>query len=99
MLPGPREVGQEPVLFNTSVAENVRYGAPEATQADLEAAADLANMNFVPRGLRWRRAAVVDRKCTCIYSTVCIMSSKCDCISASFTAGETLVLSIGILEV
>jgi ABC-type multidrug transport system fused ATPase/permease subunit len=40
-------VGQEPVLFDASVAENVRYGAPDATHAELEAAADLANMNFV----------------------------------------------------
>jgi ATP-binding cassette subfamily B (MDR/TAP) protein 1 len=40
-------VGQEPVLFDASVAENLRYGLPDATDADLEAAADLANMNFV----------------------------------------------------
>jgi ATP-binding cassette subfamily B protein len=31
-------VAQEPVLFSTSVAENIRYGRPEATRAEIEAA-------------------------------------------------------------
>ena len=35
-------VGQEPVLF-TSVAENIAYGKPGATQAEIEEAARLAN--------------------------------------------------------
>ena len=36
-------VAQEPLLFSTSIAENIRYGRPEATDAEVEAAATLAN--------------------------------------------------------
>jgi ATP-binding cassette subfamily B protein len=36
-------VAQEPLLFSTSVAENIRYGRPEATDEEVEAAAKLAN--------------------------------------------------------
>ncbi|XP_069683614.1 ATP-dependent translocase ABCB1 [Periplaneta americana] len=36
-------VGQEPVLFNTTIAENIRYGLEGATQVDIEAAAMEAN--------------------------------------------------------
>ena len=36
-------VAQEPLLFSASVAENIRYGRPEATDAEVEAAARLAN--------------------------------------------------------
>ena len=36
-------VTQEALLFNTTIAENIAYGSPHATQADIEAAAKLAN--------------------------------------------------------
>lgn len=36
-------VAQEPLLFSTSIAENIRYGRPEATDAEVEAAAKTAN--------------------------------------------------------
>ena len=36
-------VAQEPLLFSTSIAENIRYGRPNATDAEVEAAATLAN--------------------------------------------------------
>ena len=36
-------VAQEPVLFATSIAENIRYGRPTASQAEVEAAARAAN--------------------------------------------------------
>jgi len=36
-------VGQEPVLFSTTIAENIRYGRPDASNADVEAAALAAN--------------------------------------------------------
>lgn len=36
-------VGQEPVLFATSIAENIRYGNPEASQIEIEKAAKIAN--------------------------------------------------------
>jgi ABC transporter fused permease/ATP-binding protein len=36
-------VAQEPILFSTTVAENIRYGRPDATQAEIEAAARAAN--------------------------------------------------------
>lgn len=34
---------QEPTLFSTSIEENIRYGRPSATQAEIEEAARLAN--------------------------------------------------------
>jgi ABC transporter fused permease/ATP-binding protein len=36
-------VAQEPVLFSTSVAENIRYGRPSASDAEVEVAARAAN--------------------------------------------------------
>jgi len=36
-------VGQEPTLFNDSIANNIRYGAPNATQKEIEQAAKQAN--------------------------------------------------------
>jgi ATP-binding cassette subfamily B protein len=36
-------VAQEPLLFSTSVAENIRYGRPSATMDEVTAAAKLAN--------------------------------------------------------
>ncbi|MFZ5438861.1 MAG: ABC transporter ATP-binding protein [Myxococcota bacterium] len=36
-------VAQEPLLFSTSIAENIRYGRPDASDAEVEAAARLAN--------------------------------------------------------
>jgi ATP-binding cassette subfamily B (MDR/TAP) protein 1 len=41
-------VGQEPVLFNGSIAENIRLGKPEATMEEVEEAAKSANAhNFI----------------------------------------------------
>lgn len=36
-------VGQEPVLFNTTVRENIRYGREDASDADIERVAKQAN--------------------------------------------------------
>ncbi|MGV3621653.1 MAG: ABC transporter ATP-binding protein [Archangium sp.] len=36
-------VAQEPTLFSTSIADNIRYGRPDATDAEVEEAAKLAN--------------------------------------------------------
>ncbi len=36
-------VAQEPLLFSTSIAENIRYGRPDATDDEVEAAARTAN--------------------------------------------------------
>ena len=36
-------VSQEPVLFGTSIAENIRYGCDGVTQQQIEAAAKKAN--------------------------------------------------------
>jgi ABC transporter fused permease/ATP-binding protein len=36
-------VAQEPILFSTTVAENIRYGRPDAADAEVEAAARAAN--------------------------------------------------------
>ncbi|KAF2646527.1 hypothetical protein P280DRAFT_387788 [Massarina eburnea CBS 473.64] len=47
-------VGQEPVLFSGTVAENIAYGVPDATRAEIVAAARKANCQFIsdfPDGL------------------------------------------------
>ena len=36
-------VGQEPTLFNETISKNIAYGAPQATQEEIENAARLAN--------------------------------------------------------
>ncbi len=36
-------VAQEPILFSTTIAENIRYGRPDAADAEVEAAARAAN--------------------------------------------------------
>jgi ATP-binding cassette subfamily B protein len=49
-------VPQEPVLFHRSLGENIGYARPEATQAEIEAAARLANAHdfiaALPKGYR-----------------------------------------------
>jgi ABC-type branched-subunit amino acid transport system ATPase component len=40
-------VGQEPVLFDLTLEENLRYGFESASRSDLEAVATRANMDFV----------------------------------------------------
>jgi ATP-binding cassette subfamily B (MDR/TAP) protein 1 len=53
-------VGQEPTLFNASIADNIKYGNPSATQAEIEEAARLCNAHsFItsfPDGYRTRVA-------------------------------------------
>lgn len=39
-------VGQEPTLFNETIAKNIAYGAPNATQAEIEDAAKQANAHM-----------------------------------------------------
>ncbi|GBN54333.1 Multidrug resistance 49, partial [Araneus ventricosus] len=38
-------VGQEPVLFSTTIAENIKYGKQDATQQEIEEAAKIANVH------------------------------------------------------
>lgn len=40
-------VSQEPVLFSGSIAENISYGRPQATRAEIVAAARKANCQFI----------------------------------------------------
>ncbi len=44
-------VTQDTFLFNTSIAENIRYGRREATQAEIESAARAANIHDFIAGL------------------------------------------------
>jgi ATP-binding cassette subfamily B protein len=44
-------VAQEPVLFATSVAENIRYGRPSASDDEVESAARAANIHDFVSGL------------------------------------------------
>jgi ABC-type multidrug transport system fused ATPase/permease subunit len=46
-------VGQEPVLFDQSMEENVKYGNADATQADLDNVKAMANLDFVGNGVDW----------------------------------------------
>ncbi|GAA6033757.1 hypothetical protein JCM8097_004420 [Rhodosporidiobolus ruineniae] len=46
-------VPQDPALFSTTIAENIAYSRPDATRAEIEEAARLANCGFIdalPRG-------------------------------------------------
>ena len=45
-------VGQEPVLFDMTLEDNVKYGYPEATEAHVREAAKAANMDFVDGGYK-----------------------------------------------
>ena len=64
-------VSQEPVLFNATIAENIRVGVPDATQADIEEVARQANAHdFImrlPQGYQTmageRGAQVLDARC------------------------------------
>ena len=40
-------VSQEPVLFAGTLADNIRYASPEASQAQVEATARMANCDFI----------------------------------------------------
>ncbi len=43
-------VAQEPILFSTTIADNIRYARPDASDADVEAAARAANAHeFISR--------------------------------------------------
>ncbi|PVV05300.1 hypothetical protein BB560_000183 [Smittium megazygosporum] len=44
-------VGQEPVLFDYSIADNIRYGKEDATEFEIEQAAKAANIHNVVLGL------------------------------------------------
>jgi len=48
-------VGQEPVLFDMSVEDNIKYGKPDATHEEVVAAAEKANLDFVLTGgkMQW----------------------------------------------
>jgi ABC transporter fused permease/ATP-binding protein len=55
-------VAQEPILFSTTVQENIRYGRPEATDAQVEAAALAANAHeFIQRFPQGYQTAVGER--------------------------------------
>jgi len=43
-------VSQEPILISTTIAENIRYGKPDATEAEIQKAAEAANaFEFIQR--------------------------------------------------
>jgi ATP-binding cassette subfamily B protein len=55
-------VAQEPVLFGTSIAENIRYGRPGATDAEVEAAARAAHAHEFVERLPERYATLVGER-------------------------------------
>ena len=44
-------VPQEPILFHRTLAQNIAYGKPDATRAEIEEAARLAHVDLFVRGL------------------------------------------------
>ncbi len=58
-------VGQRPFLFNRSIAENIRYGKPDATDEEVVAAAEAANIHAfimsLPRGYETLAGEAGDR--------------------------------------
>ncbi|GAB6020134.1 hypothetical protein CHUAL_002862 [Chamberlinius hualienensis] len=55
-------VGQEPILFGTTIAENIKYGFEGATQEDVEKAAKMANAhNFIMKLPKKYETMVGDR--------------------------------------
>lgn len=60
-------VGQEPVLFSGTIAENIAYGKPEATRAEIVQAARKANCQFISdfvRTLQYPTHSLL----TCVFS-------------------------------
>ncbi|HEX5011905.1 MAG TPA: ABC transporter transmembrane domain-containing protein [Planctomycetota bacterium] len=55
-------VAQEPVLFGTSIAENIRYGRTDATDAQVEAAARAAHAHEFVERLPERYATLVGER-------------------------------------
>jgi ATP-binding cassette, subfamily B, bacterial len=55
-------VQQEPVLFHRSLAENIAYGRPDATQAEIEKAARLAHADAFIERLPQRYATLVGER-------------------------------------
>jgi len=55
-------VAQEPLLFSTSIAENIRYGRPDASDADVEHAATLANAHTFISSFPDRYATLVGER-------------------------------------
>lgn len=57
-------VGQEPVLFSTSIVENIRYGKPDASEKEIIAAAqDAGAHNFISRLPQGYNTLVGERGC------------------------------------
>lgn len=61
-------VSQEPVLFNTTIADNIRYGANfrEVTDSEVEAAAKAANIHSFIMGLPEVRIIACKPHCNCM---------------------------------
>lgn len=55
-------VPQEPALFNTTIAENIRFGKPTATQEEIEEAAKLASISELIESLPDRYETVVGER-------------------------------------
>jgi putative ABC transport system ATP-binding protein len=54
-------VGQEPVLFSGTIAENIAYGVPQATRAEIVGAARKANCQFISDFVSSRSFSIVSR--------------------------------------
>jgi ATP-binding cassette subfamily B protein len=55
-------VPQEPSLFNDTIAANIRFGRPDATQSEIEEAAKLANIHDFINGLPEKYETVVGER-------------------------------------
>lgn len=74
-------VGQEPVLFNTTISENISFGAEGATEKDIEEAAREANAHdFISKlpmvcilFYRWKDEVSLSTYAVCKLNTRCII--------------------------
>lgn len=66
-------VNQEPALFATTILENIMYGKPDASMAEVEAAASAANAHsfiaLLPSGYN-TQVGFVSKFSTSVYSNV-----------------------------
>ena len=65
-------VSQEPVLFDMTIMDNIKFGREDATMEEIEQAAKDANVHDFIEGLPQRMCV-----CVCMYVYICIIIHVC----------------------
>lgn len=82
-----RQVGvvdQEPVLFAGSIADNIRYGVPSATDEEVEEAARKVNYCMNQQSLIYRRVRMLKPNALAFWARHCTYDFTPLCVSAFF---------------